>query len=45
MAYSAKLIMNCLNVLRANSLSLYVIKLHLVSEGEFEKEGFRSCNQ
>ena len=44
MAYSAELIRKCLNVLRANSLSFYVIKFHLVSEGEFEKESFQACH-
>ena len=44
MAYFAELIMKYLNVLRANSPSLYVTKFHLVSEGEFEKEDFRGCN-
>ena len=42
--YSIELIMKCLNVLRANSLPFYVIKFHLASEGEFEKESFHICN-
>ena len=44
MAHSAELIMKCLNVLRENSLPFYVIKLHLASEGEFEKGSFHGCN-
>ena len=43
-AYFAELIMKCLNVLRANSLPFYVIKFHLASEGEFEKESFHGCS-
>ena len=42
--YSAELIMKCLDVLRGNSLSFYVIKFHLESEGEFEKESFHGFN-
>ena len=44
MAYSAKLIIKCWNVLRANSLPFYVSKFHLAREGEFEKESFDGCN-
>ena len=44
MAHSVELITKCLNVLRANPHSLFVIEFHLTSEGEFEKEGFRGCN-
>ena len=44
MPYSGKLIMKCLNVLRTNSFSFYVIKFCLLSEGEFEKEIFHGCN-
>ena len=44
MTYSTKLTIKCLNVLHANSLSFHVIKLHLATEGEFEKEGFHGCN-
>ena len=44
MAYSAELIMKYLNVLRANSLPFYIIMIHLVSEGEFEKGSFHVCN-
>ena len=40
MAYSAELVRKCLNVLRANSLSFYVIKFDLASESEFEKGSF-----
>ena len=40
MAYSAELIMKCLNVLRANSLSFYVTKIHFASKGEHEKKVF-----
>jgi len=40
LAYSTGLTMKHLNVLRANPPSLYVIRLHLASEGEFEKEDF-----
>ena len=43
-AYSAELIMKHLNVLCAKSLPFYLIEVHLVSEGEFEKEGFHNCN-
>jgi len=43
-AYSVEIIMKCLDVLRANSLPFYVIKFHLMSEGEFEKESFHICN-
>jgi len=43
-AYSAKLIIKCWNVLRANSLPFYVSKFHLAREGEFEKESFDGCN-
>ena len=42
-AYSTELIMKCLNVLHANSLPFYVIRFHLVSEGEFEKGSFHGC--
>ena len=45
MVYSAELIMKCLNVLRANSISFYVIKFHLASEREFEKGSFDGCKQ
>ena len=44
-ACSAELIKKCLNVLRTNFLPFYVIKLHVASEGEFEKESFYGCNQ
>jgi len=43
-AYSTELIMKCLNVLRANSISFYVIKFHLVSKGDFKKGSFHICN-
>jgi len=43
-AYFTELIMKRLNVLHANPPSLYVIKLHLTSEGGLEKEGFHGCN-
>ena len=39
-AYSAELIIKCLNVLRVNHLPFYVIKFHLASEGELEKKVF-----
>jgi len=42
-AYSAKLIMKCLDVLHGNSLLFYVIKFHLAIE-EFEKKSFHGCN-
>jgi len=42
--YSAELIIKCLNVLYANPLPFYVIKFHLTSKGEFEKESFHGCN-
>ena len=43
-AYSSELITKYLNVLRANTPSLYVIKFHLASEGEFEKDSFHGYN-
>jgi len=43
-AYSAELIMKCLNVLCANSLPFHVIKFHPASEGVFKKESFHGCN-
>ena len=43
-AYSAELIMKCLNVLHANSFPFHVIKHHLASKVAFEKESFLGCN-
>ena len=42
--YSTELIMNFLNVLRANALSFYTIKFHFAIVGEFDKESFHGYN-